>query len=165
MTKKKSDLCNKSTTTAMCLLLHLYISSQTINLSSLHFWSFTISFVNHCCHIAPNLAEWQAALSHICLSDCTTQDKRGGGVEGGGGGGKGWFGSFSSAISETQLQRAAMTVSGASQDLISHLSVWVTFCLTNRIKCALCSGAAVLLKQISENSTQHQEWSTSYFLF
>lgn len=110
---------DKSATTAICLLLHPYMSSQTTNLSSLHFWSFTVSFVNHCCHSAPNLAEWQAALSHICLSDCTTQDKRGGGVEGGGG----WFGTFgSSAISQTRLQRAARSVSDASQDLISHLS-------------------------------------------
>ena len=85
MTKKKSDLC---------VIKAPPLQYVFCNSSKRHYrlWIFLpprsdpslSAFVNHCCHVAPNLAERRAAFSHICLSDCTTQDKGGGGGVGGG---------------------------------------------------------------------------------
>lgn len=74
---------------------------------------------DHFLYVAPNLAEQWTAFSHICLSDCTTQDKGGGGV----GGGR--FLYFSSAVLGIHLQGAATAISG------SYLWIWFHIWLTH----------------------------------
>lgn len=156
MTKKKSSLHMREAAPLQYIIWNNCVCHQKLQIffSSFHDLSLSPS-VNHFCYIPPNLAAHGAAPLHNCLSDCTTQDKGGGGAAGG------W------SLNFQLCSFWGLTPEGSnscrrqlSQDMISYLSesrVNFSLCKTNRIKRALyASDAQFCNSRFLKPRAQHQ---------